>query len=133
VRYLPAMYRDHPGFFMMLFSAAMFHLAVGAFHILTPDAYEAPVYGYWHDVAPIWVWGVIHVTVWAVVTFGSYYYLIVARLGLAFALVLMLAKGFLLEAHGAPAGSAVPIYLFIAFCHFATLREPPTNPAAVRR
>lgn len=129
---LPKLQRNHPQFFFIFFATAMFHLAVGIQMTIHPDAFNNPSFVEVARVAPIQAWGAAHIATWALFTLGSYWNFSVARVGLALGLVLVLARGALIELAPNPAGSSLFIFLLIAALHYAQAAEPPINPLTRR-
>lgn len=131
-RLFPPLARTHPNFFFVYFATAFFHLAIGVQQIASPERFESGSFEKVMQVTAIHNWGWAHVIVWLLMTIGAFTVFTVGRIGLAIGLILVLARGLLLELAAAPAGSSLVIFLLIAALHYSQAAEPPVNPLTRR-
>lgn len=132
-RYLPKLYVTHPSFFgIFLIFGVVFNLGVGVSSFTSPERYLAPSLDLVYTLAPLEVWGALHVLVWLLMTLGAYFDFRIARIGLALGFLLCLVRGVLIEASNANPGAGIFVWAAMAAQHFVQLIEPTINPITRR-
>lgn len=130
----PRLWYSHRNFAIGYFAVAIIHLLIGATSFLAKSRYTAPSLDLVFEVAPLVVWGVAHLVVWALMTVGAYHrFDVYGRLGLSIGLSLALLRGMLVEFSSAPPGVGILLWAGFAVWQFTMTAEPQTNPLTARQ
>lgn len=129
----PRLWYMHRNFFIGYFAVAMIHLAIGVTSFSAPERSDAKSLDLVFDLAPLAVWGVAHLIVWAFLTLGVYYrFDVYGRIGLAIGMAMALLRGMLIEASQHPPGTGLILWAGFAVWQFTMAAEPQTNPLTQR-
>lgn len=127
---VPRLWRSHPNFFIIYaVIAVVFHLGIGVTSFAMQDRYAAPSLDLVHQVAPLEVWGALHLAVFVLLTVGAYHrFDLFGRVGLALGFVLCLSRGMLIELSAHAPGAAIFVWVPMAVQHWVQMAEPQANP-----